>query len=110
MLPLNRPPRPRLTLRIFIFALADVFGLACLAIGASWFVAHRPLFLRGFPANLAEAVACTAGGLAVMVWAVLRILGEIARQGPELQARYGAYIARNHPQSWRPDDDARGQP
>ena len=109
MLPLNRPPRPRLTLRIFVFALADVFGLACLAIGASWFIAHRPLFLQGFPASLAEAVTCTAGGLAIMVWAVLRILGEIARQGPELQARYGAYIARNHPHLRRPDD-APGQP
>lgn len=110
MLPPNRPPRPRLTLRIFAFALADVFGLACLAIGASWFVAHRPLFLRGFPGNLAEAVACAAGGLAVMIWAVLRILGEIARQGPELQARYDAYLARHHPHAWRRDDDGPGHP
>lgn len=97
MLTLHRPPRPRLTLRILAFALADVFGLACIAIGATWFVGNKGLFVAGFPSSLAEAVACTAGGVVVMFWAAARILGEIAKQGPELQARYADYIARNHP-------------
>lgn len=97
VLTLNRPPRPRLTLRILAYALADVFGLACVAIGATWFVDKKGLFVAGVPASLAEAVACTAGGVAVMVWAVARILREIGKQGPELQARYADYVAHNHP-------------
>jgi len=94
---LNRPPRPRLTLRILAYALADVFGLACVSIGGSWFAAGKGAIVAGFPSTLAEAVACTAGGVVVMVWAVARIQREIARQGPELQARYADYIARHHP-------------
>ena len=53
--------------------------------------------MSNFPSSLAEAVACTAGGVAVMIWAVARILREIAKQAPELQARYDAYIAAQHP-------------
>lgn len=102
MLTLHRPPRPRLTARILAYALADVFGLACIAIGGSWFVEKKSMFIAGFPASLAEAVACTAGGATVMFWAVARILREIAKQAPELQARYDDYIARNHPGLKRP--------
>lgn len=97
MLTLNRPPRPRLTVRILAYALADVFGLACIAIGGTWFADKKGLFVANFPSSLAEAVACTAGGAAVMFWAVARILREIHKQGPELQAKYAAYIAKNHP-------------
>lgn len=93
----NRPPRPHLTLRILAYALADVFGLACVSIGASWFAAGKGAIIAGFPSNLAEAVACTAGGVVVMLWAVARIQREIARQGPELQARYQRYVAENYP-------------
>lgn len=98
MLTLNRPPRPRLTARILVYALADVFGLACIAIGGTWFVDKKGLFVANFPSSLVEAVACTAGGAAVMFWAVSRILREINKQGPELQAKYAAYIAKNHPE------------
>lgn len=93
MLNIHRPPRPRLTLRIGAYALADVFGLICVALGGSWFVAGKGVFVAGFPASLAEAVACAVGGAVVMVWAVARIQREIARQGPELQARYEAWMA-----------------
>jgi len=96
MFPTTRPPRPRLTGRIFAYALADVFGLTCVAIGASWFAAGKGAILANFPTSTAEAVACTAGGVAVMIWAVARILREIAKQGPEMQARYDAYIAAHH--------------
>lgn len=97
MITLNRPPRPRLTARILAYALADVFGLSVFSIGASWFAAGKGAIVAGFPASLAEAVACTAGGLAVMVWAVIRILREIGKQGPELAERYSRYVAQNHP-------------
>jgi len=100
----RRPARPRLTGRIFAYALADVFGLTCVAIGASWFAAGKGAILANFPTSTAEAVACTAGGVAVMIWAVARILREIAKQGPEMQARYDAYIAAHHPDKVRPPE------
>ena len=98
----NRPPRPELTGRIALYALADVFGLSCVAIGASWFVASKPAILANFPNSAAEAVACTAGGVAVMIWAVARILREIAKQGPQLQAKYDAFMAARHPEKMQP--------
>ncbi|MGE5491257.1 MAG: hypothetical protein ACM31P_08265 [Actinomycetota bacterium] len=111
MLTLNRPPRPRLTLRILAYALADVFGLACVSIGASWFVSGKGAIVAGFPSSLAEAVACTAGGVVVMFWAVARILREIRKQGPELEARYRQYINENHPGKLPPEpEDGREPP
>lgn len=101
----TRPPRPRLTGPILVYALVDVFGLSCVGIGASWFAAGKAAILADFPGSLAEAVACTAGGVAVMIWAVARILREIAKQAPELQARYDAYIAAQHPDKVRPRDE-----
>ena len=93
-----RPPRPRLTLPIAGYALADVFGLTSLALGASWFVASKGAIIEGFPASMAEAVACTLGGAVVMFWAVARILREIAKQGPQMQAEYERYVAARHPE------------
>lgn len=101
----NRPPRPNLTGPIFLYALADVFGLACVGIGASWFVAGTGAIIANFPTSVAEAVACTTGGAAVMLWAVSRILRELAKQGPKMQARYDAYIAAHHPDKMRRNDD-----
>ena len=102
----TRPPRPRLTGPILAYALVDVFGLSCVGIGASWFAAGKGAILANFPTSAAEAVACTAGGAAVMIWAVARILREIAKQAPEMQARYDAYIAKNHPDKVRPKEEA----
>ena len=99
-----RPPRPRLTGRIFAYAMVDVFGLSCVGIGASWFAAGKGAILTNFPASTAEAVACTVGGAAVMLWAVARILREIAKQAPEMQAKYDAYVAAHHPDKARPRD------
>lgn len=95
--PANRPPRPRLTGRIFVYAIADVFGLACVGIGASWFAGRQAQILANFPTSTAEAVACTAGGVVVMFWAASRILRQIAMQAPEMQAKYDAYLAARHP-------------
>ena len=100
----NRPPRPRLTGRIALYALADVFGLTCVALGASWFAAGKGAILASFPASTAEAVASVAGGVAVMVWSVARILREIAKQAPEMQAKYDAYIGRHHPDKAQPPE------
>jgi len=69
----NRPPRPNLTGPVVFCAAAGVFGLVCVAIGASWFAAGKGAILANFPGSAVEAVACTAGGLAVMLWAIARI-------------------------------------
>ncbi|MGE5769062.1 MAG: hypothetical protein ACM32G_02065 [Betaproteobacteria bacterium] len=100
----NPPPRPKLTGPIMLYALADVFGLSCVAIGGSWFAAGKGALLANFPTSTAEAVACTAGGLVVMFWSVARILREIAKQAPEMQARYDAYIRTHHPDKALPPD------
>ena len=107
----TRAPRPRLTGRIFGYAMIDVFGLTCVGIGASWFAAGKGAIFANFPGSTAEAVACIAGGVVVMIWAVSRILREIARQAPEMQAKYDAYIARHHPDKVRRlTDDADAPP
>jgi len=102
--PTNRPPRPSLTGRILLYAIVDVFGLACVGIGASWFAGRRAQILANFPTSTAEAVACTAGGVVVMFWAASRILREIAKQAPEMQAKYDAYLAARHPDKIRKPD------
>ncbi|MBU1365296.1 MAG: hypothetical protein KKE51_15890 [Gammaproteobacteria bacterium] len=93
----TRPPRPVLTGPIFLYALVDMFGLACVGIGASWFAAGKGAILADFPTSTVEAVACTAGGVAVMLWAVTRILRELAKQAPEMKARFDTYIGEQHP-------------
>ena len=97
MISMNRPPRPELTGRIALYALVDVFGLSCVGIGASWFAAGKGAILTNFPTSAAEAVVCTVGGAVIMIWAVARILREISKQGPQMQAKYEAYIGIHHP-------------
>lgn len=93
----NRPPRPTLTGPIFLYALVDMFGLACVGIGASWFAGGKGAILNDFPTSTVEAVACSAGGVAVMLWAAGRILRELAKQSPQMQAKFDAYIRAQHP-------------
>lgn len=82
----QRPPRPQLTGKIFLYGLVDVFGLTCVALGGTWFFQHQPVLLRNFPTSTAEAVACAAGGVAVMIWAVGHIFQEMGKQAPLIQA------------------------
>ena len=67
-------PKPRLSARLFFFILADAFGGFCLALGSSWFIGGKGLILSDIPASLAEAVAAIAGGVAVMSWAMVKLL------------------------------------
>ena len=98
MLNLNRPPRPRLTLRILAHALADVFGLACLAIGASGIRPAGQVCSWRIPSNLAEGLCLRRGGGIAVIFGLRRASWEKSpSRGPELQARYAEYIARNHP-------------
>lgn len=103
--PSKRPPRPALTGPIFLYALIDMFGLACVGIGASWFANGKGAILRGFPTSTVEAVACTAGGAAVMLWAAAHILRELAKQAPEMKAKYDAYLGTQHPDKLRQPRD-----
>lgn len=95
---LNRPPRPRMTGPIALYALGDVFGLSCFAIGASWFVSGKGTIFQNFPTSVAEALVCAVGGIVVMIWSAGHILGEIHKQAPELQARYDQYVRENYPE------------
>ena len=80
-------------------------AIACVAIGASWFAAGKGAILANFPTSTVEAVACTAGGVVVMLWAVIRILRELAKQGPVMQAKYDAYVGAQHPDKVRKTAD-----
>lgn len=66
--------RPRLTLPLLGYALADVLGLVLISLGGTWFISGRPLFFSAFPANTLQAILCIAVGLGVMFWAVGRLL------------------------------------
>jgi hypothetical protein len=90
-----------MTRKIFGYALADVFGLSCVGIGASWFASGQGAILANFPTSTVEAVVCTAGGALVMLWSVARILREINKQTPEMQGQYDAYIQTHHPDKVR---------
>ena len=92
MLTPQRPPRPRLTGRIFLYGLVDIFGLTCIALGGIWLFTHQPVLIRDFPGSLAEAIACLAGGLAVMIWAVAHIIQEIAKQAPRIDAELAQHL------------------
>ena len=98
-------PRPRLTGAIFLFGLIDIFGLTCVALGASWFAIGKGALIESFPGSMAEAVVSIAGGVAVMIWAVGRILRELAKQAPEMQAKYDALLrARGQAPAQRQDE------
>lgn len=68
---------PNRQARIAAYALAGLYGLACLVIGASWFFVGKGTLVAGFPSTLAEAVACAGGGTAVIAWAVARLRREL---------------------------------
>lgn len=62
--------------RLGAYALAGLFGLYCLLLGASWFIAGRAALRANFPNSLAEAAAAAAGGIAVLAWALARLRRE----------------------------------
>ena len=86
-----RTPRPKLTGPIFGYAMVDVVGLSCVGIGASWFAEGKGAILTNFPTSTAEAVACTAGGIVIMLWSVSRILVAPTRM------RAGDHFAQSRP-------------
>ena len=95
---INRPPRPRMTGPIALYALGDVFGLTCFAMGASWFFAGKGTLFTNFPTSIAEAVVCAVGGIVVMIWSAGHIMSEIQKQGADLQVRYERYVRENYPE------------
>lgn len=105
---LNRPPRPRMTGRIALYALGDVFGLSCFAMGVSWFAAGKGALFASFPTSMAEAAASAIGGIAVMIWSAGHIMREIQKQGPDLQMRYERYVRENYPEKAKKFDKTDG--
>lgn len=100
MLTNRNAPRPKLTGKIFLYGLVDIFGLTCVAIGGTWFLEHKPVLLHDFPTSTAEALSCAAGGFAVMIWAVGHIFQEMGKQAPAIEAAFDRQLAERHP---RPD-------
>lgn len=73
--------KAKLLPRLLAYLAADLFGFICLALGVAWFAGGPGTLLEHFPASNAEAFASAAGGLAVIAWAmsrVLRTLGQLA--------------------------------
>lgn len=73
--------------RLLLYLAAELFGFACLALGASWFVGASDFLPGDFPATTAEALASAAGGLAVIAWALTRILQTLGRLAPPAPIR-----------------------
>lgn len=69
--------RPRLTLKILLYAVLDIAGMVLFATGALWLAQGQSLFISNFPTSTAEAVAATIAGLLLMLWAASRILREL---------------------------------
>jgi len=75
--------RPRLTVRLLLYALLDVAGILILASGAMWLARGETLFLPGFPTGTASALITVAAGVALMVRGVAGILRELVMQSAE---------------------------
>ena len=74
----------RSPLRLMLFIVADLFGVFCVVIGASWFFAGPKPLLFNFPTSLVEAVTSIVGGMAVMGWAVSNLIAILRRpQNPQ---------------------------
>jgi len=97
-----------MTGRIALYALGDVFGLCCFAMGISWFFVGKGALFASFPNSLAEAVVCAVGGIVVVVWSAGHIMQEIQKQGPDLQERYARYVRENYPEKAKKFDNSEG--
>lgn len=75
-------PSARFPVRLLPYLIADLFGMACIVLGALWLIEGRPTLLANTPRTLVEAVALLAGGFAVVSWAAARLLREIRKTQP----------------------------
>lgn len=72
--------RPQVTPKVMLYALVDALGMLVLASGLMWLVRGQALFVAGFPGSSGAAVGAVIAGIALIVWAVVRILGELTRE------------------------------
>ncbi len=72
--------RPRLTLKILLYAIIDVVGMVLFATGARWLTQGTTPLIAGFPADRTQAIAATAGGVFLMFWAATQILRALIRR------------------------------
>ena len=89
MQPTPSPRRPRLTLKILLYAIVDVAGMAMFAAGALWLTQGGTPFVDGFPADRAQAITATGGGVILMFWAATQILRELIRRPVNTSGRMG---------------------
>ena len=72
--------RPRLTLKILLYAIFDVAGMVLFSTGAMWLAQGQALFISGFPTSSMEAIAVLVVGLVLMFWAAAQILRELLKR------------------------------
>lgn len=82
LFPMTETSKSKFLPRLLAYVLADLFGFACLALGVAWFAGGPGTLLEHFPASTAEAFASAAGGLAVIAWAMTRILQTLGQLAP----------------------------
>ncbi|EXI80112.1 MAG: hypothetical protein AW10_01992 [Candidatus Accumulibacter appositus] len=71
--------RPRVTLRVVLFALVDAVGILVFSSGAMWLARGQTLFIPNFPTSTPAALVTVVAGFALMLWATGQMLHEFAR-------------------------------
>ena len=71
--------RPRVTLKVMLFALFDVAGILIFSSGAMWLGRGQTLFIPDFPTSTPAALLTVVVGIALMLWGTGRMLNEMAR-------------------------------
>ena len=89
MQPNQSQRRPRLTLKILLYAIFDVVGMIMFASGALWLTQGTGLFIDDFPADRTQAIVATAGGVILMFWAATQILSQLIRRPAASSAHSG---------------------
>lgn len=74
--------KPKLTWRLFAFMLLDGLGLFLFSLGLAGLKVGGPVLFRDFPATTIEAVAVLLAGIAIMIYAVVQVMREMARNKP----------------------------
>ncbi len=77
--------RPRVTLRVFFFALLDAAGILIFSSGAMWLARGQTLFIPNFPTSTPAALITVVAGIALMLWATGQVLNEFARVADSAQ-------------------------
>ena len=71
--------RPRVTFKVFFYALLDGAVILVFSSGAMWLARGQTLFIPDFPTSTPAAVLTVIAGIALMLWATAQMLLELTR-------------------------------